>query len=246
MCTLAVWWRTCAEAPILAATNRDELYARPADPPRVDRSGPLALLAPRDPVAGGTWIGVNEARVLVAITNRFGVPRDDRRRSRGLLVTDALAHGSASAAEGWLRSLRGEDTNGFHLLVADADVALLAVGDGRTVDVRRLEPGLHIVTERSFGAAPTAREPLLRRLLADVEPCTARLDEALGPLLSVHAASPLEGTCVHADALGYGTRSSSLVRLGTDGSVEWLFAGGPPCTTPYAAVDADMSASSSL
>lgn len=243
MCTLAVWWRVCADAPIVAATNRDELTGRPAEAPRLDRTGPLPFLAPRDAVAGGTWLGVNGAGVLVAITNRFGVPRDPARRSRGLLVADALAHGSASGAEPWLRSLRGDDANGFHLLVADAGCALLAVGDGRSVTVRALDPGLHVITERSFDAAPTGREPLLHRLLSAVDPCGgAPLDATLGPALSVHATSPLEGTCVHAERLGYGTRSSSLIRVDARGEVTWLYADGPPCTAPYVAVDASSSA----
>ena len=37
------------------------------DPPRI--------LAGRDPYAGGTWLGVNEHGVLVAVTNRRKTPR---------------------------------------------------------------------------------------------------------------------------------------------------------------------------
>jgi hypothetical protein len=42
------------------------------------------------------------------------------------------------------------------------------------------------------------------------------------------------GVCVHGD--DYGTRSSSLIRLGdADGGLDarYLFADGPPCETPY-------------
>jgi hypothetical protein len=40
---------------------------------------------------------------------------------------------------------------------------------------------------------------------------------------------PLESTCVHAGA--YGTRSSTLLRLGDDPALH--YADGPPCEAPY-------------
>lgn len=52
-------------------------------------------MAPRDDVAGGTWLGVNAAGVFVGITNRYLGPKDDARVSRGALVTRALALPSA-------------------------------------------------------------------------------------------------------------------------------------------------------
>jgi hypothetical protein len=41
------------------------------------------------------------------------------------------------------------------------------------------------------------------------------------------------GVCVHGD--GFGTRSSSLIRLGDTQSYE--YAGGPPCRTPFEPVE---------
>lgn len=240
MCTLAVWWRTCAEHSVVAATNRDELLDRPAEAPGPRPWGPVPVFAPRDLVAGGSWIGVNARGVFVAITNRFGGPRDPARRSRGHLVAEMLAHESAAAAA--LAPVRGDDYNGFHLLVADASTAWLRVGDGAAAPLTWLEPGLHVITERSFGAAPTAREPLLRDLLASANPCggtPASFAAALTPVMSAHAEATLDGVCVHAEALRYGTRSSSLVRVGAQGT-QWLFAPGPPCTTPYQDLPVDL------
>lgn len=245
MCTLAVWWRVCPEAPIVAATNRDELLDRPSEPPELRHWSPVPVFAPRDPVAGGTWIGVNANGLFVAVTNRFGGPQDQARRSRGLLVTEMLAHESAATASKSMATVRAATYNGFHLLVADAGAAWLLVNDGATVTLTQLEPGLHVITERSFGAAHTAREPLLRERLAAIEPCIGGpMESTFGPvfrpIMATHAAATLEGVCVHADALRYGTRSSSLVRIDAQGRIGWLYAPGPPCTHPYQALSVDL------
>jgi uncharacterized protein with NRDE domain len=234
VCTLILLWKTRPDLPVLVAANRDERLDREATGPALRHDGPLAVLAPRDAVEGGTWLGVNERGVLAGITNRFGRARREGRRSRGLLVLDALAAPTAVEAAERLRSLDPTQANGFHLVIADATSAHLVVGDGEALWSRDLLPGVHVVTERSFDAAPTAREPLLHERLSAMPPLDGQaLDALFQPILSVHGASPLEGTCVHAPAVGYGTRSSSLVAVGSGGAVRWLFAGGPPCVTSY-------------
>jgi hypothetical protein len=75
--------------------NRDERRARPvALPPKIHDVGGRLAMFPVDPQGGGTWIGVNDAGVTVALLNAHGtVPtRDsDSLRSRGLVVP-ALMH----------------------------------------------------------------------------------------------------------------------------------------------------------
>ncbi|MBC8068011.1 MAG: hypothetical protein IAG13_06725, partial [Deltaproteobacteria bacterium] len=53
-------------------------------------------------------------------------------------------------------------------------------------------------------------------------------------LLREHAEPGLEGVCVHAPELGYGTRSSSIIELPRERSrARWLHAEGSPCTHEY-------------
>ena len=86
MCVAALAWHAHPRWRLVAIGNRDELHARSAGPlARWDeRSG---ILAGRDLVGGGTWLGVSEAGRFVLVTNRrgFGDP-DPARRSRGELV----------------------------------------------------------------------------------------------------------------------------------------------------------------
>src|SRR3954447_20357315 len=89
MCLLALFYRAVGDAPVVVGANREEFYARGGLPPRL-LGGRPAVLAGLDPAAGGTWLGVNEHGLLVALTNRPKSAVPPRPRSRGLLVRDLL------------------------------------------------------------------------------------------------------------------------------------------------------------
>jgi uncharacterized protein with NRDE domain len=73
---------------LIVAANRDEFHARPTIP-----LGwwPEDILAGRDLVGGGTWMGAHRSGRVALLTNfRDGKPRDPTARSRGELVVTAL------------------------------------------------------------------------------------------------------------------------------------------------------------
>ncbi|WP_247728386.1 NRDE family protein [Halovivax limisalsi] len=145
MCTLALAWQVFPDAPVVVAANRDEALDRPADPPGRFADDPR-VVAPRDRDAGGTWIGINERDVLVAITNRWTDATLAGERSRGLLVADALSRRTASAAATAVDSACASDEyGGFYLVIADASDAYVLGWNGR-LDRRQLDPGVHVVT----------------------------------------------------------------------------------------------------
>lgn len=237
MCTLLVQHRPGAEHPLVIAANRDEQLQRPSEPPALRTDGPIPYVAPRDVQAGGTWLGLNARGLFVAITNRHGAPPDPNRRSRGELVVRALGAPDAASARESLRALQPADYNGFHLLHADAREASLTWSDGASLHQQQLEPGVvHALTERSFTSEAAARAA--RGLAAWPSGDTAPTPEALQALVALHAEPgaehPLFAPCVHLDTLDYGTRSSSVIRLGRDlRSSDWRWAEGPPCRTPF-------------
>ncbi|MDZ5813317.1 NRDE family protein, partial [Halorubrum sp. AD140] len=97
MCTLTLAWRAFGDAPVALAATRDEALDRPSEPPAL-RNGDVRYVAPRDAEAGGTWIGVAEDGLVVAVTNRWLDADREGDRSRGLLVRDCLTAASAEAA----------------------------------------------------------------------------------------------------------------------------------------------------
>src|SRR5688572_17173657 len=90
MCVLAFAWRAHPEFELVLAGNRDERHDRAAAPlGRWD--GAPYVLAGRDLVAGGGWLGVSERGRLAVVTNVRGFgPPDLTRPSRGALVADVL------------------------------------------------------------------------------------------------------------------------------------------------------------
>ena len=219
MCTLVL-----LQGPgfLAVSGNRNELLARPASGPRIEGD----VLAPRDESAHGTWLGLNRAGLFVCVTNRTGGLADPSRRSRGLLVRDALRARSARALHDELSRLPGDRYNGFHLVYADLRDAFVTVGTGSRIVQHALAAGdLHVVTERSYGAGEALREVTVRAAFEKL-PTEVR---AWREPMTAHAELPLESACVHADAAGYGTRSSLQLLLRQE-SAQGLWTEGHPCT----------------
>jgi uncharacterized protein with NRDE domain len=218
--------------PLLFGHNRDERRDRPARGPSLFSDEEIPIFAPQDLEARGTWMGLNARGVSAAITNRFGDNVRPGVRSRGELVFEALRRPDARRAADAVAALEpSEHYNGFHLLIADREHAELLYNDERGLHRRRLEPGVHVVTEQSFGAGPDGRALRLEREISARE----GLDlESLAELLSVRAAVPLDGTIVDIPEMRYGTRASALVQLAAEPErSELRYADGPPDRTSY-------------
>ena len=128
MCLLALFFRAVEDAPFVVGTNREELYTRGGEPPRI-LDDPCHAVAGVDPQAGGTWLGINERGVLVAITNRLKSQIPPQPRSRGLLVGDLLCCASAaSAAELAARELDRNRYGGCNIVCVDRDYAVVLHG----------------------------------------------------------------------------------------------------------------------
>jgi hypothetical protein len=117
--------------------NRDERRTRPAAlPPALHHVGARLAAFPVDPQGGGTWVGVNDAGVAVALLNRNGsqeIPLPDSAQSRGLLVRRLLEASSVATATDALRRADLALFQPFRLVVAQGPDALLAESDGRTL-----------------------------------------------------------------------------------------------------------------
>jgi uncharacterized protein with NRDE domain len=245
VCTLIVAWRVFEDAPVCIAANRDEQFGRPATPPAT-RDGPPRVVAPRDEEAGGTWIGYNEHGLFVGVTNRWEAGEGDR--SRGLLVNDALeAPSAADALDRVEAELDDREYAPFHLLLADAnDCTLVAnrgdeTGSGYRTDT--FDPGVHVVV--NVGTVddwfvPSARPEIGKQQAANAERLRGKLQPRDGETAADWTRRAGEylgdhdyGVCIHRD--GFGTRSSSLIRLGDER--HFAFADGPPCENPYEPVE---------
>ncbi|HMB60719.1 MAG TPA: NRDE family protein, partial [Xanthomonadales bacterium] len=92
MCLILFSWQPEAERRLVVLANRDEFHARKSAQATFWTDKPH-ILAGRDLVAGGTWLGLSKCGRFAAITN-FRQPGEtlENARSRGELPVNFLTH----------------------------------------------------------------------------------------------------------------------------------------------------------
>lgn len=248
MCTLVILRRPGHPWPVLIAANRDEMLGREWDPPAAHWPDRPDVVAGRDRLAGGSWLGMNATGVAAAILNRTDSlgPAADK-RSRGELVLDALDHHEARDAAEALSHIDPEAYRTFNLVIADNSGAYwLRSVDGRSpVEAQEIPPGLSIFTSVDMNDTRNFRiATYLPRFQAAAEPDPdagdwSAWEAILGSREAAPDAGPSGAMSIVTD-YGYGTVSSSLIALASpERLIEqkardiWLFARGRPDAAPY-------------
>ncbi len=220
--------------PLVVTANRDELVARPSEPVGVWRNHE-GLLAGRDLVAGGTWMGVTTSGRFAALTN----VRDPRvfeadAPSRGGLVVRFLTAADEPFVHLKHLAARAPCWNGFNLLAGAAGrLSWLSNAGG---EPREVEAGVHAVSN----ALLDTPWPKVRRSAAGLARILGRHDriepEELFALLADRAPAPDDelpdtGVGVAVERLlsppfiaapGYGTRGTTLLLVSPAGHATLL------------------------
>ncbi len=172
MCTVTV---VPHETGIRVMCNRDERRSRPAAlPPQLhDLGGRLAAI-PLDPRGAGSWVGVNDAGIVVTLLNVSGSWRrspEEPRRSRGLIVREVLRSGSLSHVLETVASLDVGLFDLFRLVVARGSTVVDATSDGaRRVTTRQITLDRPLIfTSSSLGDAlvEAPRKQLFQRMVVE-------------------------------------------------------------------------------
>jgi uncharacterized protein with NRDE domain len=243
MCLIALAYDVSPHRLVVAA-NRDEFHARPAAPAHFWPDAP-DLLAGRDLLAGGTWMGITRTGRFAAVTNyREPEPPPADAPSRGGLTAGFLT-GTASA-EDFARSLagRGDRYAGFNLLVGDAGGLYYVTN--RHPGWRRLSPGVYGISnhllDTDWPKVRDAKEALSGALSHPVPELEAALFAALArEAFAPDHALPDTGVGIEVERVlsspfiragAYGTRASTVLTVGPDGAARLVErtvdpAGGP-------------------
>lgn len=161
---MAILYKTASDAPILVAYNREEYYDRPTQSPRI-QSGKPRVICGIDRKAGGTWLGVNQYGLFIAVTNRPKATVPPEPRSRGLLCRELLNLRTAKeASELAARELATGNYAGANYVCADSKFGAVVYG-GAAVDVLELTPGLHVLSGGRMDDFNDHRQQFVRRLL---------------------------------------------------------------------------------
>jgi uncharacterized protein with NRDE domain len=230
MCVIVIAFRCSAGMPLLVGANREEAYARGGTEPAV-HEGRISFVAGLDPSAGGTWLGVNAAGLLVAVTNRPKSSLPSGRRSRGLLVRDLLASESAAAAvEMAGKELQAGGYAGCNLLCVDQEQATI-IHAGDWLRVRPLPPGLHVITT---GDVDDERDPRIRYAFEWFTPERLSSDTVLLAAVREFLSQSGPPVPITFDGAERGTVSATIIALrGSLADSAVLHAQGSPARTPF-------------
>jgi hypothetical protein len=120
LCTLVLLRRPDDDWPVILGANRDEMIARPWQEPARHWPDRPEVVAGRDALAGGSWLGINDFGVAAGVLNRHNsLGPAPGQRSRGELVLEALDHADARAAAEALAAIDPRAYRTFNLVIAD-------------------------------------------------------------------------------------------------------------------------------
>jgi uncharacterized protein with NRDE domain len=232
MCLLVLAWDVHPRYRLIFAGNRDEFHDRPAAPMGWWTDLP-DILAGRDLQAGGTWLGMSRTGAFGVVTNFREMQRPTPGMpSRGALVTGYLKGGAASVQFLSELKTKAEEYAGFNLLLADSSQMRYASNRAQPFE-RALPAGVHGLSNHLLDTA----WPKLARTRERFEKLIAQRDPGPEELLvmladrQVAADDLLPDTGIGLDwerllsapfivNERYGTRCSTVVRIGHDGSVD--------------------------
>lgn len=240
MCTVIVAFKHFKDIPLIIAANRDEFLNRKTDPPSIISKNP-SILAPRDRLKLGTFMGINEWGLTAVITNLSGlVPRDDTKKSRGLIVLRILGSPDINRVLQEIKYIDFSEYNFFQLFVADKDKAIKIVYNGK-LEIKEYTEG--IITLSNWDAIPEVCD--YKSSLIESRIDSIKLDADFGTVLSglkeiltEHSGKDMRyQICVHTD--NYGTVSSSILAPFQNEPL-FLYSIGPICKNRFRSYNEDL------
>ncbi len=235
MCLLGVAYKTIPQHPVFLIANREESPLRQSTGPAIIHEPPERSnwLGGNDLQAGGTWLGVNQQHMIVAVTNRQKQQVPQTPRSRGLLCRDLLGFPNIAAASAHARKqLLTGNYAGCNFLLAAPDAAV-SIEAGDEFRITTLPPGIHLMANSDLNDPLDPRIHRVRRLLESID---SELAEDWIPAAKKICGLTGEGSepAICRTGSDWGTVSSSIILLadGTNQST-YLHAAGPPSSTPY-------------
>jgi len=238
MCLIICAHQYHSKFPLVITSNRDELFSRPTQTAQFRRLADesVSVLAGKDLVQGGTWLGISESGRFAAVTNVRG-PKENTSatKSRGFLTSDFLH--SDIAAKDYLNELVPtlDLFQGFNLLLGDREALFYLNSQER--EIQQLEPGIYGLSNGKLDSPWPKVEQGKERLKCLLEPGKeVELDSLIDIMTDKKIAPdeelPSTGIPVELERLlsasficntkrGYGTRCSTAIVVGDDGTVRF-------------------------
>jgi len=259
MCTLIAIYKKHKDYPIILAENRDADKNLKEIPPHIHCVNPKIFCA-IDIKSQGTWIGLNEYKVVIGLTNLYPENQIEKKsikiKSRGLMCLEALKEHTAKDACDFI--VTEYETNQYqkvNMFCCDLKNAYL-IKCNNYAEVISLGSGVHVLTNYDFREEPKTEEDL--QSMFNSKHRRERALELLNDLTFDYVENTIDHLktvcrdhqpcpyaipnlskyytiCTHSDSnRPYKTTSSIIIAVGLDLSkTKYLYSAGNPCENEY-------------
>lgn len=234
MCLINVHYDEHPVYKLIVAANRDEFYERPTAPAEFWTDHP-DIVAGRDLLHMGTWLGITKLGRFAALTNYRDLRKVNiNKKSRGDIVTDFLAENVSP--EFFLETLkeRKDDYAGFNILVGDADS--LFYFSNKQAEIIEVSAGTHGLSNQLLNSAwpkvvkgrTNLRDYVLGHAIIDTDALFDIMSDAdiapdaLLPNTGVGLDLERKLSSLFIKTPTYGTRSSTVLLVGHDQSITFV------------------------
>ncbi len=232
MCVILLAINANPHYPFVLAANRDEYYNRATAPAQFWQAD-KHIIAGRDLVAGGTWLGIRADGKFAAVTNHYTpAPNNPQLRSRGELVCTYLQSRHTALAFSRILEKVGGRYNGFGMVFGHFSQIRYQTNMGDyQADIRRGIHGLsnHFLNSpwpRVEKGKRRLREQVVGRKHLDLDPLFAILQDQDAPAhrdrqSEQRAPQPPDPSQnpIFIRAQDFGTRSSTVITVHQSGQI---------------------------
>ncbi|HEY7804904.1 MAG TPA: NRDE family protein [Orrella sp.] len=239
MCLAVLAINAHPDWPLIVAANRDEYHARPTQAMHPWSENPN-LLAGKDLLAGGTWLGVTTSGCFALLTNvRDPAHHQHHAPSRGALIPDFL--GSQHVTSQYLEMLAqtANQYNGFNLIAQQPDGQIWHASNYQTPFAHPMPAGVHGISNALLNTpwpkTQRTTEALKARLMSTASIGSDDLYEALIGIM--RDTTPIDDTLLPSTGISlprerllatpfivspdYGTRCSTVILRHRNGN-QWV------------------------
>ncbi|QQK78185.1 NRDE family protein [Salicibibacter cibarius] len=234
MCLINFTWKAHEKYPLIIAANRDEFYERPTAPAHFWEDAP-DLLAGRDLLQKGTWLGITKQGKFVALTN-FRDPQQiaPGKASRGTIIKQFLTEDWDPLAFVEALQEHRDDYTGYNVIAGTLDE--MYHYNNVHDELNEVNPGIHglsndslntpwpkvVKGKQALSAYTTQHSEIkteaLFRILSHTEQAP---DEALPSTgVDLNFERQLSPLFIHTG--NYGTRASTVLLIDNQGKVTFV------------------------
>ena len=147
MCTLLILFRPEHKWPLIIAGNRDEMLDRKWKKPFSHWHKYPSVIAGKDLLGGGTWLGINKYGMVATVLNRTNsIGPSPNKNTRGLLPIKVLKHDNIRSAIDEISSINCKEWKSFNLFFGDNKNAYWAKNTNKNkIIISKINKGKHFL-----------------------------------------------------------------------------------------------------